>query len=332
MSWLSCPPGQYDRSGQSVNRLHRACRYSTSRNMFKLPEQTVRHAKQIVLPDGRSLAYLDDGPLDGKPVFFFHGFAMSALCAPLASQIDGTIRVRILSVDRPGIGRSSPHRSRTLRSWAADIGALADALSLDRFAVVGWSAGGPHALACAAHLSSRIGTVGVVASAPPFDDRQVSSMMPRRARWLAAVARRAPQLLNPIFGAHVRAVRKNPEKAFASALNLLCAADQQVATNPLIRPDLMASMIAAGEGGPHGLVDDVKCLVRPWDFDLNAVAAPVCIFHGSSDTIVPEGVSRIMSGKFRRSTLKIIPEDGHFLYASRWAELIEHSLRVWNDC
>jgi pimeloyl-ACP methyl ester carboxylesterase len=63
--------------------------------------------------------------------------------------------VRVLCPDRPGIGRSDPHPERTIPGYANDVNTLVDAMGFERFAVLGYSGGGPYALACGAKLSER---------------------------------------------------------------------------------------------------------------------------------------------------------------------------------
>jgi pimeloyl-ACP methyl ester carboxylesterase len=99
---------------------------------------TARRDGGLSLPDGRSLAYAEWGTSSGPPVLLFHGGPGSRLFCPdyEATMSSG---VRLITIDRPGFGGSDPHPGRTLLSWADDVAGLADALHLDRFAVI-WNA------------------------------------------------------------------------------------------------------------------------------------------------------------------------------------------------
>ena len=110
-----------------------------------------RTYQTTTLPDGRTLAYAEYGDPDGRPLFFFHGFGGTHLgWGYLESNCDAlNAGVRIISPDRPGTGRSTFMPNRQFTDWPADVTALADALGLDRFGVLGVSGGGPYALACA---------------------------------------------------------------------------------------------------------------------------------------------------------------------------------------
>src|SRR6266487_105745 len=118
---------------------------------------------RVTLPDGRSLAYTDCGAPAGPLVVYFHGAPTSRLDLAGLEESFSTLGVRVVSPDRPGYGGSSPQNGRGVSDWAQDVAALADHLGAERFAVMGWSSGGPYVAACAALLPERIVTAGVVA-------------------------------------------------------------------------------------------------------------------------------------------------------------------------
>ncbi len=134
---------------------------------MKLSPASVTHHtdfdRRIRLSNGRWLGYAEYGDPDGKPVMSFHGGLSSRLDVAFAASICRARGIRLLSVDRPGIGLSDFQPNRTLLDWSDDICELAHTLSLKRFALFGWSAGGPYVLACAfkiPHLLTRIGISG----------------------------------------------------------------------------------------------------------------------------------------------------------------------------
>ena len=113
-------------------------------------------ASTLTLADGRALAWSTFGDPAGSPVVWHHGGLSCRLDAQRGDTAAREAGVRLIAPDRPGIGGSDRDPGRTVASWAADVAALADHLGLDRFATVGWSAGGPHALATAAGLGDRV--------------------------------------------------------------------------------------------------------------------------------------------------------------------------------
>ena len=123
--------------------------------------------ESIRLPDGRRLAYSEYGDPQGRPLFFFHGGNDSRLVGEIIDRSAFDQGMRIIAPDRPGYGGSDFQPGRSLLNWATDLAVLADALSIERFALAGHSGGGPHALAVAYALPERCIAVALIASAGP---------------------------------------------------------------------------------------------------------------------------------------------------------------------
>ncbi len=119
--------------------------------------------RTLELADGRTLAFSEWGEIGGRPVVLLHGMPGSRLMCP---DLDATEAggVRLITIDRPGYGRSDPKIDRTLSEWVDDFVELADHLDLPPCPVVGWSSGGLYALACAYHLPDRVSMVGLAGS------------------------------------------------------------------------------------------------------------------------------------------------------------------------
>ena len=131
----------------------------------------LRLAQQFTLPNGRRLGYDEHGTPDGHPIFYFHGTPSARIEWTLweADALIQTLHLRIITVDRPGMGLSDFQQGRCLTDWPIDVAALADHLRLDRFAVLGFSGGVPYAAACATRIPDRLTAVGLVGVVGPFD-------------------------------------------------------------------------------------------------------------------------------------------------------------------
>ncbi len=162
--------------------------------------KTMRGTSQsLTLSDGRNLAYAEFGDAHGRPVFFLHGQPGNRLFRHPDDGIASSLGIRLITVDRPGYGPSDFQPRRRLLDWPHDVGALADALGLDRFAVLGFSAGGPYAAVCACRIPHRITRVGLVDSAPPMHLPEIRRGSPRLLRLNHALARHSPLLLKLTF-------------------------------------------------------------------------------------------------------------------------------------
>jgi pimeloyl-ACP methyl ester carboxylesterase len=122
----------------------------------------------IQLSDGRTLAYLETGDPEGRPVFYFHGGPGSRLEGFLYEELNQQLGIRMIAPDRAGFGLSDYQEDRSLLDWPKDVSELADRLGIDRFAVIGWSSGGPHAAAVAHGIPQRLAVVAIVAGEGPY--------------------------------------------------------------------------------------------------------------------------------------------------------------------
>jgi pimeloyl-ACP methyl ester carboxylesterase len=140
---------------------------STPKCRFRLDTNS---SSTLTLPDGRKLGYAQYGSLSGLPIIYLHGLPGSRLEAAGYDDIAIEIGARVVAVDRPGMGWSSPHPSRTLLGFAEDIRVLAEHLGLEKYSVLGVSGGGPYALACAFALpSEKLKCVSIVCGLGPMD-------------------------------------------------------------------------------------------------------------------------------------------------------------------
>ncbi len=244
--------------------------------------------------DARRLALsLDDvGDPGGTPVVYLHGGGDSRLSRHPDDGIAAELGVRLLAVDRctPVV------RARTLLDWAERFVA---ALEVERFGVIGWSAGGPHALAVAAVAPERVGRVALVASMPPPDG---VGELPRDVRLLMRVARIAP---------HVA----------ARGLERWGRRPPPPTGDPLTDEAYARGRAESFREGGLWLARELAYLGRPWGFELADVRAPVTLWWGERDTVCPPSIARVFEERLPDATLRLTG-DTHQILFSRWRELL----------
>jgi pimeloyl-ACP methyl ester carboxylesterase len=108
---------------------------------------------------GLDVGYTDHGPRGGTPVLWCHGGPGSRLEPATQASAAARAGLRLIGIDRPGYGRSTPRPGRSIADWVADGLAVADALGVERFVAVGCSTGGAYSLALAAHAPQRVAAV-----------------------------------------------------------------------------------------------------------------------------------------------------------------------------
>jgi pimeloyl-ACP methyl ester carboxylesterase len=253
------------------------------------------------LDDGRTLHVYDADDADGRlAVFWHHGTPnIGAPPEPLFEAAD-RLGIRWVSYDRPGYGGSTPYQDRNVALAAADVSSVADALGIDRFAVMGHSGGGPHALACAALLPDRVLGVLSVSGMAPFDAEGLdffAGMADSGAASLRAAAQgRAAK------ECHEATAYEDAEPGFIPA-DVAALEGEWSWFISVVRP--------AMENGPGGLIDDDLAYVAPWGFDPAWVVAPTLLVHGGRDRVVPSSHGEWLARHCHSAELWLRPEDGH---------------------
>jgi pimeloyl-ACP methyl ester carboxylesterase len=269
----------------------------------------------LELGDGRTLHVYDTGTDDAEgrfTVFWHHGTPnIGAPPEPLFA-VSARLGIRWVSYDRPGYGGSTPYRDRDVASAAADVSSVADALDIDRFAVMGHSGGGPHALACGALLPERVMGVVSVAGLAPFDAEGLD--------WFAGMA--ASNVASLRAAAEGREAKEKYEASadedadpgFVPA-DLAALEDEWSWFISVVRPAL--------EKGPGALIDDDLAYVTPWGFEPAQVLAPTLFLHGGRDRVVPSSHGEWLARHCPSAELWLRPDDGHISVLNSGAAAME---------
>jgi pimeloyl-ACP methyl ester carboxylesterase len=280
--------------------------------------------QQLRLATGRRLAYDEHGAADGTPIFYFHGSPSAKLEWHLFGNeaLTRKLTVRIIVPDRPGLGRSDFQPGRRISDWPADVIALADHLALARFAVLGYSAGGPYAAVCALKIPERLTHVGIVSGTGPFGEPDLlAAINPFNLRFIR-LARTNPWLSRLMLRLMGRMVRYWPHYVIAQAKAGLPAPDQVV----LARPDFQRAFVAViQEGlraGPRGAQLDTALMASPWDFRPQDIRAAVHLWHGEADANAPLAMGRYMAATIPNSNAAFYPGEGHLSLMAKHMEEI----------
>jgi pimeloyl-ACP methyl ester carboxylesterase len=283
----------------------------------------------VVLSDGRSLAYDDAGDPDGSPVVFFHGTPDSRRARHPDDQLAAAAGVRLVAVDRPGIGGSDHDPDRTHGSFADDVVALLDQLGIEQVAAFGWSAGAVPALALAAQHPDRVRRVLVVAGLVPFaayDDPAVLAAAGLGRRSFVATARELTPAevgreLAPMFIPYP----VDPDGARAQVESGWGAVEAAEAAAVPGAPDAMAfGLLDAtfSPSGTEGLARDLALQVQSPDVDLGSVSVPVELVYGSEDETTPPEMGRWFADHVPGATCRVIDGAGHLVALAQWQELL----------
>lgn len=247
----------------------------------------------LPLPDGRNLRVHDSGG-DGFPVVWHHGTPQSGRLLSPVVEAAAARGFRVVSYARPGYAESTPDIGRTVGSAAADVLQVADALDLPRFAVMGASGGGPHALACAAKLPDRAAAAVCLASLAPFSEEY---------DWYGGMAD-ASSLRAARKGRETRLRHGETQEFDPTSFTDTDWAALRGTCEPLGQDAGAASDIAAE-------ADDDLAYVAPWGFAVADVRVPVLLVHGGDDRVVPFRHSEWLLRNLPDAELWPRPRDGH---------------------
>lgn len=281
----------------------------------------------ITTADGRALELHEGGDSNGFPVIVHHGTPSSGIPYVTHDALAREQGVRLIGYDRPGYGGSTRHEGREVADCAADVEAIADALSLERFASWGISGGGPHVLACAALCDDRLVAVASLAAVAPYEAdglHWLAGMGEANEIEFAAVVEGEQALrafLDVAAKEHVQAT--NAQDMVAALETLLGRADRAVLTGAFAEY-LIESSRHGLEPGVDGWLDDDFAFLRPWGFDVSAIDRPVLLLHGEDDRFVPVAHGRWLAERIPGVDGRITTDDGHLT-------LLETHMREVNE-
>jgi pimeloyl-ACP methyl ester carboxylesterase len=282
--------------------------------------------RTFTLHDGRVLAYAEFGSPKGIPVFHFHAGGSSRLDGVVFAKAALDLDVRLIAVDRPGIGGSEYYPSRKLLDWPDDILQLADALGIEQFAVEGISGGAPYALACAFKLPERVTACGVISGMVPVE--LVTADLPRSLRGFYGIRYWAAPfraLSKVVFS--VLKSRSLTDRLLRLSGRSFTAADRTIIETPEIREKLLAACIEGARQGSRGSAADALIVVNPWGFDIRVLSGSrTVLWHGTEDGVVPIAAARLVSNAIPDCRGNFLQGEGHLSLSVNNAETILSSL------
>jgi pimeloyl-ACP methyl ester carboxylesterase len=264
----------------------------------------------LTTPDGRSLDHVVDG--EGPLVISLHGTPSGHRCARRSSrQPPRSGAGRVVRPSR--LRRLHPAAGRTVADCVGDVLTLADALGAERFAVVGASGGGPHALACGALAPDRCAAVATVAGVGPWQMEGLDFLAGmgegNEVEFGAAVEGEQP--LRALIGPwREQMLAGGVQGTYDALVTVLSPPDREAFSSDLAE-DFHRGLETSLRDGVDGWVDDDLAFVRPWGFGLDEVRVPVHLWQGGQDLMVPPAHGQWLAGHLPTCTPHLLPGDGH---------------------
>jgi pimeloyl-ACP methyl ester carboxylesterase len=258
--------------------------------------------------DGRTLASLEVGDPQGLLVLHNHGGPSSRFEARLFADAASKNRLRLVCVDRPGMGQSSSQKARTYEGWADDLVTIAGALGHHEFGVTGWSEGGPWALAAAAYIDPlRLRHVTSIApgSYGAFGDNWAAKYLSKIDALGGSLALRFKPGFRLMYAARDTFVKQ--------VRNGVNDHDRQILLRPGIGAAFGESCAECFAHGSDGLVRDAELLYRSWAFDVTKIERPVHMWQGLDDRLVPDPINKTVADRMPGAVWHPVEGAGHFV-------------------
>jgi pimeloyl-ACP methyl ester carboxylesterase len=276
----------------------------------------------VDFPDGRRLEVRVGGPETGTPLVFHYGTPSGAELFPPMVEAAARHGLRTVVYSRPGYRTSTPQPGRTVADAATDTAAILDALGAGTFVTLGWSGGGPHALACAALLPDRCTAAASLAGVAPYTASGLD--------WLAGMgaenveefgaAAAGEQALTSYLEPFAAELAKIQASDIAQALgDLVSDVDRRAITGEYAE-FLAASFRAAVSTGIAGWRDDDLAFVRDWGFPLRGDR--VAVWQGGQDRMVPFTHGEWLAANLAGARVHLLPDEGHLSLVVGWFDQI----------
>lgn len=286
----------------------------------------------IAVGEDRRIGFAEFGAPQGRAVFWLHGTPGARRQIPTEARVYAEHHnIRLIGVDRPGIGASTPHQYETILAFADDLRTIADTLGIDKMAVVGLSGGGPYTLACAAGLPDRVVAAGALGGvAPTRGPDAISGGLMRLGSAVAPLLQVGGTPLRLGASLLIRAARPVASPALDLYGLLSPRADRHLLARPEFKAMFLDDLLNGSRKQLAAPFADVIAFARDWGFRLDEVKVPVRWWHGDHDHIVPFSHGEHVVSRLPDAKLLHLPGESHLAGLGRGEEILSTLMQIWD--
>lgn len=241
-------------------------------------------------------------------------------------------KIRLIGLDRPGIGSSTPHRYQNIRAFGEDLRTIADTLGIHKMAVIGLSGGGPYALASAAVLPDRVVAAGILGGVAPFlGDEGITSGLMNLGKRVAPLLKLGGDPLRIGASLVVRAIRPVANPALYLYAAISPEGDRRLLTRPEFGAMFLDDLLNGSRKQLAAPFNDIILFTQDWGFRLDQVKVPVRWWHGDSDHIVPFAHGQHVVSLLPDAELFVLPGESHLGGLGRGEEILSTLTKIWDE-
>jgi pimeloyl-ACP methyl ester carboxylesterase len=287
----------------------------------------------IAVGEDRQIGFAEFGDPQGRAVFWLHGTPGARRQIPTEARVYAADHgIRLIGLDRPGIGSSTPHRYENIRAFADDLRTIADTLGIDNMAVIGLSGGGPYALASAAVLSDRVVTAGILGGVAPFlGDEGITSGLMNLGKRVAPLLKLGGDPLRIGASLLVRSIRPVANTALYLYAAISPEGDRRLLTRPEFGAMFLDDLLNGSRKQLAAPFNDVILFTQDWGFRLDEVKVPVRWWHGDSDHIVPFAHGEHVVSLLPDCELFVLRGESHLGGLGRGEEILSTLMKIWDE-
>ncbi|MCB0896003.1 MAG: alpha/beta hydrolase [Nocardioides sp.] len=267
----------------------------------------------IAVRGDRRLSFAEYGPRRGPAIVWMHGTPGARRQIPLEAREYADQRgVRIIGLDRPGIGSSTPYLYPNILDWTQDLELVLDTLAIDTVRLIGLSGGGPYALAAGAALPDRVHGVGVLGGLAPTEgvDAAEGGII-QLAVTLAPLLQVARVPLGVALTQGIRLVRPLAGPALDLYARVQPPGDRNLLSRPEFKAMFLDDLLNGSRFQTSAPINDLVLFTKAWGFELADVRVPVRWWHGDDDHIVPFRHGAHVVERLPDATMTVIDGESH---------------------
>lgn len=286
----------------------------------------------VAVGDDRQLGFAEFGDPQGRAVFWLHGTPGARRQIPTEARVYAEDHgIRLIGVDRPGIGSSTPYQYAAVVAFAEDLRTMADTLGIDKMAVVGLSGGGPYTLGCAAAMPERVIMVGVLGGVAPTRGKDaIGGGVMALGSYVAPLLERVGLPISLAAVAAIWMMRPVAEPALYLYARISPAGDRALLVRPEFKAMFLDDLLNGSRKQLAAPFADVVVFARDWGFRLDEVKVPVRWWHGDRDHIVPFAHGQHVVSRLPDAELYHLPGESHLGGLGRAEEILRTVTEVWD--